>query len=54
MKPPKKTNKEDTILVAVWLPKELAAKLKAEAKARDLTKSQIIRKAIKTEIRQPA
>lgn len=49
-----KTNSPSTRLVSVWLPAEIARELDQTAKARDLTKSQIIRKAIKNEIKQPA
>jgi predicted transcriptional regulator len=53
-KPTKKTNSPTTRLVSVWLPAEIARELDKTAKARDLTKSQIIRRAIKNEIKQPA
>jgi predicted transcriptional regulator len=49
-----KTNSSSTRLVSVWLPAEVAAALDQTAKARDLTKSQIIRRAIKDAIKQPA
>lgn len=41
-------------LIGVWVDDEIAEALQKAAKARDLTKSQIIRKAIKSEIKQSA
>ena len=49
-----KTNSPTTRLISVWLPAEIARELDQTAKARDLTKSQIIRRAIKNEIKKPA
>jgi predicted transcriptional regulator len=55
MKPEKKrSNSPRMKLIGVWVPDEVAKALDQTAKARDLTKSQIIRKAIKNEIKQPA
>lgn len=55
MKPPiKRTNNESTTLLSVWLPKDLARELGLAAKRKDLTKSQVVRKAIKLHIKQTA
>lgn len=56
MKQPKrnKTNSPDTTMIAVWVPKELARKLDAEAKAQDLDRSKLIRRALRQSLRQPA
>lgn len=53
-KPRKKTNSADTTLVAVWMPMDMAARLNAEAKARDLDRSKLIRQAIRHELSRPA
>ena len=50
----KRSNSPRMKLIGVWVPDEVAQQLEKTAKARDLTKSQIIRKAIKNEIKQPA
>jgi metal-responsive CopG/Arc/MetJ family transcriptional regulator len=49
-----RSNSPQMKLIGVWVPDEVAKELAKAAKARDLTKSQIIRKAIKNEIKQPA
>lgn len=43
-----KTNSANTTLLSVWVSHELAETLKKEAAKRDLTKSQLIRRAIKS------
>jgi predicted transcriptional regulator len=53
MKPPRKkirTNAKGTKLLAVWVSNELAQALNEAALRHDLTKSQIIRRAIKESI----
>ena len=53
MKRPKKTsrtNSEDTALIAVWMPVEMVRKIDQIAKARDLDRSKLIRRAIRTEL----
>ena len=50
----KQTNSQDTTLVSVWVPRDLERALKAEAKRRDLTKSQLIREALRQQTKQPA
>lgn len=50
-----KTNSPETALISVWVPAEVARQLEATAKASDLTKSQLIRKALRKELeKQPA
>jgi predicted transcriptional regulator len=50
----KRSNAPRMTMIGVWVPAEVAKELADAAKARDLTKSQIIRRAIKNEIKQPA
>lgn len=53
MKPPRKknrTNAADTKLLAVWVSNDLAAAVREAALRHDLTKSQIIRRAIKESV----
>jgi predicted transcriptional regulator len=50
----KRSNSPRMKLIGVWVTDDVAKALAQTAKASDLTKSQIIRRAIKDAIKQPA
>jgi len=57
MKEPKrkpKTNRPDTTMIALWVPVDLAKQLDAAAKARDLDRSKLIRRAIRETLSRTA
>lgn len=51
---PNKTNNPGTTMIAVWVPVEMARKLDSAAKAQDLDRSKLIRRAIRETLSQPA